>query len=1103
MKRQLMTLVCLLVSIVLTAATLTKDEARQKALLFLNERGANVAAARGMQQVKLQLKDGVVTDQLYVFNVGQKEGFVIVSGDDCTGDVVLGYADKGEIAAENMPVNLKAWLQGYADQIQWMQKHGVTNDVAASRAMKASAARKPVSPLLATEWNQYAPYNNNCPQRADWNGSAYELTRTVTGCVATAASQVMYFQANKYGLTSTTLKKEVPAYNLETCVIWDSENSAVTNTVAAKPVTTIDWSTMTDSYPSTDEANAAVAKLMEYVGAGVETQYDIASKGGSGASSWAVPDMLVGYFGYDPDIKIVSRDYMVYNDWLDVIYKELTTNGPVFISAQSLGGGHAFVLDGYSEADYFHVNWGWGGMSNGFYKMSVLNTAEQGAGGSASDDGYNFDQSVIVNVSAVDDGISQTDDIRLTVTKFESPTLSYVKYSSTDFGTINEGTLYLGVGVDYAYGNASGLTAGFDYGFALYQGSTLLKVMNSGTKENYINGASSWGTNYLTFGKDLADGEYKLVMVSRKAGTGTWLPCELSDKIYIKATVIGNNLTLENVGTNLQPVLSATLEKSGTAEVGQKLTMIAKISNSGNERFTGRVTLYGKEPGASDYSALSARTVDVEEGATDTPVEFFFTPDVAGDWSMLVKSEDMDGDDEEDALSSPVTVTVAAAEAGTTGTLTTTISGYGYDYDLVIENNVGVSYRYGFYGSKLQGHIKLTNTSATDDHTSGVAVMIWQYNGSNYSYVTRKIYATDIARNNGTQTIDFEFDGLTVGTSYLLTFNYADASYTQFAQSNSFSNQYGVTTYAADGTETMVAPTATVTVPADAVALDISHIDGVTTVTPNSNPNTLYIVGSSVPAGLEGKNVVKDGVAETLTLTDGYGFYSPVDFTATAATYTRTFTTGANGTDGWSTIVLPFDVDAVKQGSNVIDWFHSGSDTGKNFWLKTFSSEDGSTVYFDYADKLEANTPYIIAVPGDKWGAAWNLTGKAITFEGSNVDVTTGSSAISANNYKFVGTLGGESVTDSYVLNASGNAFAKTTATVEPFRAYFKSIKMAVGAVNQLSIGSEGGETTGIDSASLMNDEIEDGGVYNLKGQRVANPTKGLYIKSGKKVIIK
>ena len=248
---------------------------------------------------------------------------------------------------------------------------------------------------------------------------------------------------------------------------------------------------------------------------------------------------------------------------------------------------------------------------------------------------------------------------------------------------------------------------------------------------------------------------------------------------------------------------------------------------------------------------------------------------------------------------------------------------------------------------------------------------------------------------------------------------------------------------------------------------------------------------------------MKDGVAETLALTDGYAFFSPVDFTATKATYTRTFTTGANGTDGWSTIVLPFDVDAVKQGSNVIDWFHSGSDTGQNFWLKNFSSEDGNTVYFDYADKLEANTPYIIAVPSDKWGAAWDLTGKAITFEGSSVNVTTGANIISGNNYKLVGTLTPESVTDCYVLNGAGNAFAKTTATVDPFRAYFKSIKMLVGAVSQLNIGSENGGVTGVNGAALMNKETKNNEVYNLAGQRVANPTKGLYIKSGKKVIIK
>ena len=636
--------------------------------------------------------------------------------------------------------------------------------------------------------------------------------------------------------------------------------------------------------------------------------------------------------------------------------------------------------------------------------------------------------------------------------------------------------------------------------------------MKSGTKENYSNGASSWGTNYLTFGKDLADGEYKLVMVSRKAGTGTWLPCELSDKIYIKATVSGNDLTLENVGTNLQPVLSATLEKSGTAEVGQKLTMIAKISNSGNERFTGRVTLYGKEPGASDYSALSARTVDVEEGATDTPVEFFFTPDVAGDWSMLVKSEDMNGDDEEDALSSPVTVTVAAAEAGTTGTLTTTISGYGddYDYDLVIENNVGVSYRYGFYGSKLQGHIKLTNTSATDDHTSGVAVMIWQYNGSNYSYVTHKIYATDIARDNGTQTIDFEFDGLTVGTSYLLTFNYADASYTQFALSCSFSNQYGVTTYAADGTETMVAPTATVTVPADAVALDISHIDGVTTVTPNSNPNTLYIVGSSVPAGLEGKNVVKDGVAETLALTDGYGFYSPVDFTATAATYTRTFTTGANGTDGWSTIVLPFDVSSVSvtvdDTDYPIDWFHSNGEEDKNFWIMKFDREENGDVFFTHVDAFASGQPYIIAVPGADWGEDRDLTNLPIHFKAENVNIVPDfASSVVAQDFKMRGTIVKQTLTDVFMLNSEGTYFTKVSEATElsPFRAYFEQV---TGSLLGSPLRIRTNDTaTGIASPkNPIQTDLTKAPWFNLDGTRVSQPLKrGVYIHGGRKVVVR
>ena len=276
-------------------------------------------------------------------------------------------------------------------------------------------------------------------------------------------------------------------------------------------------------------------------------------------------------------------------------------------------------------------------------------------------------------------------------------------------------------------------------------------------------------------------------------------------------------------------------------------------------------------------------------------------------------------------------------------------------------------------------------------------------------------------------------------------------------------------------------------------------------MTPNSNPNTVYIVGNSVPSGLDGKNVVQNGTAATLTLQDGYGFYTPAAFTATNVTYTRRFTTGADGTKGWSTIVLPFDVAQVKQGDKVIDWFHSSSDTGKHFWVKNFSSEDGSTVNFDYVEQMKADTPYIIAVPGSTWGESWNLTNKEITFYGADATIESGTLAsVSGNQYKFAGTKQAKAVTDCYVMNNEGNAFSKTSTTVAPFRAYFSPQAMMPGqaAAASLHIGSEGNNPTGITEMTYDRQETK-GTAYNLNGQRVAHPRKGLYIVDGKKVIMK
>ena len=47
------------------------------------------------------------------------------------------------------------------------------------------------------------------------------------------------------------------------------------------------------------------------------------------------------------------------------------------------------------------------------------------------------------------------------------------------------------------------------------------------------------------------------------------------------------------------------------------------------------------------------------------------------------------------------------------------------------------------------------------------------------------------------------------------------------------------------------------------------------------------------------------------------------------------------------------------------------------------------------------------------------------------------------------------------------------------------------------------GGTTGIKSVDSGQVTVDSSEVYNLNGQRVAQPTKGLYIVNGKKVIIK
>ena len=1059
MKRSIFFFLSLLLCSVLQAAPVSRQQAQQKALQFLSAKGMHPSTLMSVDHKAARRAAGTdETAYYYVFNVGQNKGFVVMSGDDRT-EAVLGYADSGEVDIDHMPDNMKAWLQGYVEQMKWMEEHNYT--APASNAQRR-AIRMSVAPKLTTNWNQSLPYNLLCPTVGD--------QYTVTGCVATAIAQVLYYHRNE-GVDETLAP--IPSYTTSTLGI----------TIPEIPVTTIDWANMKDNYVSStdldDPSNKAVATLMKCVGAMVEMDYGI---DGSSAFTNRAVDILPLYFGYDKDIKYVNRNDYFYTDWIDLIYKELTTNGPVIYSGKSISNGHAFVIDGYDTDDLFHVNWGWGGNSNGYFRLALLSSSAQGIGGNAAGNGYSYLQAAIINLKPQDDGIDETTTY--------GPMSTYAIWTDTESFERNAANENFTFTAHQELYNNSGETGTFDFALALYKDNQFIKYawINVGgynLADHY--GYSNLSTT-VSLGADLADGIYQLIPVSRVHGTEVFYTNRNANKFYLILTISNNTLTIVRNGVYN---LSGTIALDGEAIAGKPVNIKATLTNSYYYGYSGDAMLcYVDESTQRIMKTYAGQLIEVNGGETKE-ITFSFTPGEAGSYDLILLDKDYN------RLTEHLFITV---EANTETTTTSTLQ-INKKTDVKLLNG---DFANGIYGRTVKGRVTVHNTG-TIQHTSGLRVVLFEgIGGGTYSYSNTKFCDATIEAG-GSKTIEFEFDGLTPNNRYIFGFYYATSSASSIAQSYSFACNPGITTFTANGTETTVAPASTFTVPEDAVAVDFSQITGVSEVLPNSNPNTLYFVNggeSMLPTGIDDKNVVKDGIAETLTLSDEYEFFTPVSFTAEKVSYTRQFTVGADGTKGWSTLLLPFNVESVWQGEKELSWFRSADESGKNFWLKEYVNENEATIYFNFANELKANTPYIIAVPGNKWGEKWNLTNKDITFKGSNATIAAQTTnTVTGNHYKFVGTLTNKELENVYVMNDDGTSFVKSDkASIRAFRAYFQSTDLWVKAYAALAIASE---TTGIGKVTTTQADDTQLPLYNLQGQRVDKQHKGIYVRNGKKFIVK
>lgn len=1064
--KKILTLVIMAFAVLTSMAQhVSEAEARQRAEAFLQSRGKALTELSRLQTAGSRQTEASRTDApgYYVFNIGSADGFVIVSGSERTASI-LGYADSGTLDADRLPDGLSFLLACYAEETERAEETAATvldseASVAAREAQKSpkQAARSGIAPLIQTRWSQESPYNNYCPSIND--------VKTVTGCVATSMAQVMYY--HQYPTAACTA---IPGYSTSTL---DADRKSYTLNVDALPATTFSWNDMTTTYAdgSTGAAADAVALLMQYCGSALQMVYGLAVNGGSSAFNESIAYALTQYFGYDGSIRHVARRHYSYQDWIDLVYGELASGRPVVLGGQSAGGGHSFICDGYNTDDYFHINWGWGGSSDGYFRLSALNPYEQGAGGSSTLDGFSFSQDAVIGIQPNNGKAAQP------MVQLEKITLD---------GSTGEIAFAL---CNYQFG-----TNAFDYAVQMVDGSgTVVKTLYEADNQSMpFNKDVNFTTTIDPEG--VADGTYYIKVVIRNTGASSWADCFDGPAQQLTAVISGGNVTsLTGIINSERPTLNS-IAISDSPTVGYEAEVTATVTG-----------------GATDYhenlqlrvngTTVQGKQADIPAGKT-VDVRFAYTPSTAGDNTLAILAGGTQ-------IGSQI-VNVAASDAANTQDITV---------EPVIANLDGGK----LYGNALRVTAHVTNPSDVNSYASRLNCSLRIYNNATDdvgAYVDAIVQHKNITIAKSSSTdVTFEYTGLEPGRFYCLRFSYTQSyddngTLKTRTQEALISDRYemgeGYLLYNVDGTMTICKPSSTITAEsADFADLrGLSDLGGVT-VAPSTNPNCLYLLadGATTPTGLDGKNVVKGTTAESITLTDGNAFYSPIDFTATTVSYSRTFSVAAAGTSGWNTIMLPFTVSAIN--CNVIgtvDWFHSAGDTGKNFWLREFTADGDGSVTFDYANTFTANTPYIIAVPDDRWGTEWQMTGRSVTFSGTNVPISaTATAAVNGNHYKFCGTTIGTAASDIYVLNAKGSKFVKKTTdtAIEPFRAWFETVSISSLTLPSLAIVSP--ETTGITTTECTDSTDKTGVWYDMQGRKLDKQPmrKGLYIQGNKKVLVK
>ena len=963
----------------------------------------------------------------YIFNVGNNGGFVIVSGDDRT-NPILGFSDEGAFDPNNVPANMQSWLKGYEEQIKaldTMSDSEAKRLLAAPKLRATVDTRNSIAPMISTKWDQATPYWNECPQfmNSDDEADGYELA--YTGCVATAMSQIMKF----YEYPAQT-SQVIPAYSF---TYSDGNYNYSTVQMPELPITTFDWAHMKDSYTGAEDEvyTTAVAHLMLYVGCSIKSQYGVSA---TGAYTDDIPKGFA-QFGYGS--KLAYRNDYTQDVWEGMVYDELAAGRPmIYNGTAGSGGGHSFICDGYEYGNYYHINWGWGGMGNGYFQLAVLNPHESGIGGSSSAEGYNMKQNIVYNV--IPGGTAPVDDPaepELTCTAVSGP-------SGWDRDRVSDPfKIYKSKIVKVSYSDHSGTGKKFKTALGLLNPAdgTFSVVTNSpqngyytvttsalGVTTKFGDGINSTASDVIKFGAGLT-GTYHLVGIYQVEGSDEWKLMKEADRHYLEVSMTNTYCTgTQHPVINLQ---ATNWEFTGGERVNAKEQIHVTLKNNSVDRFYGDLYLDFGGQQIDEYSQYTTVvTGEVKPGEENT-ITFNVTPASAGNKTVRVMLIDQYG-----VFNTIAQTTVNIAQSAEAEELNLSVV-------IAAENAVPAETEGDFdviYDTHARFSAAITNHSNGEYNKYVLApLFLVQKNEDGSvaggSMVTYKQLTISLAAGE-TKTFYFDFDNLAYGSTYAMNI-YArnnvpdseDASHVDNIVKPGESVYYdvlpGIITWTANGTRTGVKPVEGFQVAGDVVAVSLEGLT-LNSIVANQNPNTLYFIdeNATAPAGIENCNIVNGSMAQNIAIKDGYPFMTPQSFVAQAISYERTFTKARREgiAENWSTIVLPFTPTTV---------------SNNNLWIERFAQEVDGVVTFSEVNNMEANVPYIIAAKQD-------AIGTPITWSASNVLMKPEPIAYtSGDTYLMTGTFVGETVEEAYAVNAAGSVAKWGNAAVEPFRAYFTELE--------------------------------------------------------------